>query len=157
MSLNSKKKGNRGELALCKILKTRFPGQDFMRVPSSGAIMGKSNKIKNESAEMGTKEVLSGDLICPSKFKFSVESKFYSDISFWDIFNESSDLHNWMSQVSEDSAFVNKLPFLIVKINNHPHFAATTIAVDGYIFEHQGFYFYTLENLLTNDDSFFFK
>lgn len=153
---NSKNKGNTGEREVCKIFKKRWPDKEFIRVPSSGAYFGKSNKQRRILAEDNVKEVLSGDIICPSNFKFSVESKFYADISFWDLFNESSDLHSWMKQCAEDAAFANKLPMLVVKINRHKHFVGITSEYEGYIFEHRGFYFYNLEDLLKFDDGFFF-
>jgi len=156
MSINSKNKGNIGERAICKIFKERWPEHDWMRVPASGARLGQSNKIKYSAIEENVKEVLSGDIICPSNFKFSVESKNYADISFWDIFNDSSDLHSWMNQCYEDAAFANKYPLLIVKINRHKHFAATTCEMDGYIFEHRGFYFYNLDDLLKLEDGWWF-
>ena len=157
MAINSKQKGKSWERALCKILKERFPGRDFSRVPTSGAFFGKTNKEKRSLAEDNVKEVLSGDIICPSDFRFSIECKSYANISFWDLFNESSDLHSWMKQCSEDAAFVNKDPLLVVKINNHKPFVAIKLEYDGYVFEHRGFFFYNLEDLLTKfDDGFFF-
>ena len=102
------------------------------------------------------KEVLSGDIICPSDFKFSVECKSYANISFWDLFNESSDLHSWMKQCSEDAEFTNKIPLLVVKINNHKPFVGTTLCAENYILEHKRFYFYTLEDFLRLDDTAFF-
>lgn len=156
MAINSKNKGNAGERAVCKILKDRWPDYEWMRVPSSGARLGQSNKIKYSAIEENVKEVLSGDIICPTNFKFSIESKCYADISFWDIFNESSDLHSWMDQCSNDAEFANKLPMLVVKINRHKHFAAIRIKLDNYIFEHRGFYFYNLDDLLKFNDELFF-
>ena len=156
MSINSKNKGSSWERALCKILKERFPGRDFSRVPTSGAFFGKSNKERRSLAEDNVKEVLSGDIICPSDFKFSVECKSYANISFWDLFNESSDLHSWMRQCSEDAEFTNKIPLLVVKINNHKPFVGTTLCVENYILEHKRFYFYTLEDFLRFDDTAFF-
>lgn len=157
MSINSKNKGNVWERALCKILKERFPGRDFSRVPTSGAFFGKSNKEKRSLAEDNVKEVLSGDIICPSDFRFSVECKSYADISFWDLFNESSDLHSWMRQCTEDAEFTNKVPLLVVKINNHKPFVGTTLLLPDLVFTHKHFNFYTLEEFLRFDDTVFFE
>ena len=157
MAINSKNKGSTAERALCKILKERWPDKEWMRVPASGARLGQSNKQKYSAVEENVKEVLSGDIICPSDFKFSIESKCYADISFWDLFNESSDLHSWMKQCSEDAAFANKWPLLVVKINRHKHFAATTYNFGvEYVFEHRGFYFYNLEEILKLEDGSWF-
>lgn len=157
MAINSKNKGSNFERAVCKILKERFPGKDFSRVPTSGAFFGKSNKEKRCLAEDNVKEVLSGDVICPSNFRFSVECKSYAEISFWDLFNESSDLHSWMKQCKDDAYFVNKTPLLIVKINNHKPFVGTTIILPNMVFEHRHFYFYTLEDFLKFDDIVYFE
>lgn len=157
MAINSKNKGSSWERAFCKILKERFPGRDFSRVPTSGAFFGKSNKEKRSLAEDNVKEVLSGDVICPSEFKFSVECKSYAEISFWDLFNESSDLNSWIKQCSEDSEFVNKVPLLAVKINNHKPFVATTLNLPNQIFTYKGFNFFRLDDFLKFDDATFFE
>ncbi len=157
MSINSKNKGSTAERALCKILKERWPDKEWMRVPASGARFGQTNKQKYSAVEDNVKEVLSGDIICPSDFKFSVESKCYASISFWDLFNESSDLHAWMKQCKEDAAFAHKLPMLVVKINNHKHFVGISEKTDNYVFEHDGMYFYMLNDLLRKEDNFFFE
>ena len=157
MSINSKQKGNSWERSVCKILKERFSGRDFSRVPTSGAFFGKTNKEKRSLAEDNVKEVLSGDIICPSDFRFSVECKSYADISFWDLFNESSDLHSWIKQCKEDAEFVNKVPLLIVKINNHKPFVGTSFPLENAVFNHRGFGFCSLEDFLKLGDDVFFE
>lgn len=157
MAINSKNKGSSWERAFCKILKERFPEKDFSRVPASGAIFGKSNKEKHSLAEDNVKEVLSGDIICPSDFRYSVECKSYANISFWDLFNESSDLNSWINQCSEDANFVNKFPLLAVKINNHKPFVATTMQLPNHVFVYRGFWFYRLDDFLKFDDIVFFE
>ena len=161
MAINSKAKGSNLEREVCKIFKKCWPDKEFMRVPSSGAIMGQSNKIKHATIEENIKEVLSGDIICPSNFRFSVECKCYASISFWDLFNESSDLNSWIKQCSEDAAFANKLPMLIIKINNHKPIVGINMAIDDFeiddhAFEHRGFFFYPLDRLLDCDSALFF-
>ena len=160
MSINSKNKGSNWEREVCKIFKKRWAGKDFMRVPSSGALMGQSNKVRHSVIDENVKEILSGDIICPPEFKFSVECKCYASISFWDLFNDSSDLNSWINQCSSDAAFVSKLPMLIIKINNHKPIVGITVTVNdenSYAFEHRGFFFYTLEQLLGCDDALFFE
>ena len=162
MSINSKNKGSAWEREVCKIFKRQWPGKDFMRVPSSGALMGKSNKERHSVIDENVKEVLSGDIICPPNFRFSVECKCYAGISFWDLFNESSDLNSWIKQCSEDAAFANKLPMLIIKINQHKPIVGINMTiddfeVDNHAFEHRGFFFYPLEQLLGCDEALFFE
>lgn len=161
MAINSKAKGNNFEREVCKLFNRQWPGKEFMRVPSSGALMGQSNKIKHATIDENVKEILSGDIICPPEFRFSVECKSYASISFWDLFNESSDLNSWIKQCSEDAEFAHKLPMLIIKINRHKPIVGINILIDDFevddhAFEHRGFFFYTIEQLLGCDDALFF-
>jgi len=116
---NSKKKGNRGELELVHILEDRFGKGLFKRVPSSGAYVGGKNRYTNENLSQEQKETLSSDIITPKNFKFSIEHKFYKDISFWELFSDKSKWNIWIEQVDSDSDFVNKKPLLVIKYNGH--------------------------------------
>lgn len=156
-SLNSKAKGNRGELELCKILDERFEGHSFKRVPASGAMFGGYNRKYASGIDEGITTALVGDIIVPPTFKFTIEHKSYQEISFWDLFNASSDLHSWMKQCEDDADFVNKKPMLIAKFNNRKRIVFVKDKIDGYVFEHQGWYCIWLEDFLTKqDDNYFF-
>lgn len=155
--INSKQKGNRAELECAKIFNKRFPDYTFKRVPQSGAIFGQSNKENTEKIDEEIKITLSGDIICPLNFKFSIEHKAYNEADFWGLFNESSDLHNWMKQCKADAVFVGKEPMLIVKYNNKKRIVFTRFKFDNYIFEHQGWYCYWLEDYFKNPDNHFFN
>ena len=154
--INSKQKGNRAERDCAKIFNKRFPDYTFKRVPQSGAIFGQSNKENTEKIDEEIKTTLSGDIMCPLNFKFSVEHKAYEKPDFWDLFNESSDLHNWMKQCQGDADFAHKFPMLIVKYNNKKRLVFTHFKFNDYIFEHNGWYCYWLDDYFKNDDSHFF-
>ena len=67
--VNGKKKGNRTELELTKILNKRF-GTGFSRSVGSGNRWSQTNHMPKHA-----QEIFSGDLIAPLGFKFVLESK----------------------------------------------------------------------------------
>lgn len=157
MAVNGKKKGNRGELEAVHILNDRFGEGVFARVPQSGAVTGGLNrgKVKNLSEDALT--TLSGDIITPKNFKFSIEHKFYANSNFFDLFNEKSDLQNWFKQAEGDAAFVNKEPMLVVKYNGKQRLVFVKVKLDKYVFETKGWYCLWFSDLLLLEDSFFFN
>jgi Holliday junction resolvase len=66
---NSKKKGNRGELELAKLLTKHF-GETFSRSVGSGNRWGQVANLPSHA-----KDTLLGDLCCPVGFKFVLECK----------------------------------------------------------------------------------
>jgi hypothetical protein len=120
MAVNSKKKGNRVELQMAKILTDRF-GQTFKRVPMSGAF-GTINAHENIREDV--KEILSGDLICPTGFRFSVEVKSRLDFNFWDLIADETvnEIDDWIKQAENDAKISNKEPLIIFKANNRKPF-----------------------------------
>lgn len=157
MAINSKKKGNSAERVLAKTLNDRFNTKEFLRVPQSGAITGGFNRAKAEGYSDDAKELLSGDLITPKKFLFSIESKSYADIDFWDLFNASSNLKSWMKQCQEDADFAKKKPMLVVKINRHKTMVFIKEILDEYVFEIDGWKCLYLDDLLKKEDDFFME
>lgn len=165
--IQSKKKGNRGELELTHILNERFKGYTFARSVQSGAYIGQSNSYRANSMTEEQKLVFAGDIRVPINFKFTIEHKAYAEASFWDLFNESSDLHSWMKQAEHDAESVGKQPMLIVKYNNKKRIAylkknyvdsLDCSNLETYtIFSHNGWYCFWLEDLLKETDSFFFE
>lgn len=163
-TINAKKKGNRGELDCVNILKKRFPNKIFSRTMGSGNYTGGKNA---KNAEMLTEEqklMFVSDIRTPKEFKFSIEHKFYAKIDFYDLFNKSSDLHNWYEQSVTDAKLLNKSPLLIVKTNQHKRIVFVMMEdLIKYknkkinpIFIHENRACYWLEDLLTFPDDFFF-
>ena len=63
--IQSKKKGNRGELELTHILNERFEGYTFARSVQSGAYIGQSNAYRANSMTEEQKLVFAGDIRVP--------------------------------------------------------------------------------------------
>ena len=122
--INSKQKGNRNEREFVKILNERFNLENgFSRVPMSGA-WGTNNRTMRDTSGQAL-DVLSGDLICPQGFKFSIEIKSRIDFNFWDMLNEgneNTDIDSWLYQASHDASCTKKEPLLVIKINNKKPF-----------------------------------
>jgi hypothetical protein len=168
--INSKKKGNNNENECKKILNERFDGVAiFQRTPNSGAFVGGQNFYRKEQLNEEQNLLFVGDLYCNRKdLKFTIEHKAYAEASFWDLFNESSDLHSWMKQAEHDAESVGKQPMLIVKYNNKKRIVylkkdyidslegVSNIDLET-VFSHNGWNCYWLEDLLKETDSFFFE
>lgn len=156
MPINQKKKGNRGELDLVHILNKKFGSGKFKRCPSSGALVGKSNRELNENLDYENKVVLVADIITPQNFRYVIEHKFYNKIEFWEMFNERSNLNIWFEQVIEDSKFVQKEPMLICKFNYHDRIVFIRQEFPFYVFKYKNFYCYNLKELLEQEENFFY-
>lgn len=165
--INSKKKGNNNENECKKILNERFEGVAiFQRTPNSGAFVGGQNFYRKEQLTEEQNLLFVGDLYCNRKdFKFTIEHKAYAEASFWDLFNESSDLHDWMQQAEHDAESVGKQPMLIVKYNFHERIVfLTDIGKDfplipkftTFFLDKEWSCFY-LKDLLELQDSYFFE
>ena len=160
--INSKKKGSNNETQCKHILNERFEGITvFQRSPNSGAFVGGQNFYRKEQLNEEQNLLFVGDLYCNRKdFKYTIEHKAYAESSFWDLFNESSDLHSFMQQAQHDADSVNKKPMLIIKYNNkkriiyihekpfNPIFTTNYLGKDWNC--------YWLEDLLKQPNEFFF-
>ena len=105
--INSKKKGNRAELELAKLLTKRFE-VPFARVGvSSGA------RVKNTKLPDNAIGVMTGDLMVPEDFKFSVECK--AENGSIDFLDESSLFDKWLRQTTDDAQSIGKIPMLCWK------------------------------------------
>ena len=76
----SKEKGNAWELEVAKFLEENFEGK-FSRVPRSGAMFGGENAENAEGERQDVVEILSGDIITPKDFPFTIEAKHYDDFT----------------------------------------------------------------------------
>lgn len=110
--INGKKKGNRGELKVCKILTDKLKMGKFNRVPSSGAFG--STHVLSKEAQL----CLSGDLIAPSPdFVFSIENKCgYNDVELSKILMNKPQLKQlgeFLEQACTDAARIKRIPMVI--------------------------------------------
>lgn len=119
--MNSKRKGNVGELYFAKMFTETF-GKVFRCVPASGA---HGTILAGTDIRQDAKEILSGDLICPPDFKFSVEIKTRANFNFWWLLKceEDSDFDNWIVQAKQEAEISKKDFLLIIKVNNRQPFA----------------------------------
>ena len=107
--INSKQKGNRGELELAKILSAKF-GMPFARIGVSSGARPKQVKLDGSA-----KETFTGDLVVPEGFLFSVEAKAVN--AQVDLLERSVLLEKFLRQVSDDAASIGKMPMLCWKRN----------------------------------------
>lgn len=154
--VDGKKKGNRTELDLTKVLNNRF-GKGFSRSVGSGNRWGQVKYLPKHA-----QEVFSGDLIVPAGFKFVIESKGgYDNIDMTSIFvRGNSELDGFLEQVTKDSYRCKRKPMLCWKKTRKPWlaFVLTKDLVD-YEFKYKLYYgkwsVVALEHLLKLDDEFF--
>jgi len=115
--VNGNKKGKNFERDIAKDLEKRFK-EPFRRVPSSGALMGGMNFFRNKDLRQDAKEILSGDIICPSWFPFSVEAKNYYDTPKIHNLTSIGDstLDKWIEQAKLESKNAQKDWLIIFKV-----------------------------------------
>lgn len=105
---NSRTKGNTFERKVAEILNNAFNTQEFMRSPGSGAF-ATTHKLPDHLK-------LSGDLLTPLKFKFSVECKVgYNKESIDSWFKDTSDLNNFITQAERDARKMSKKSLVVWK------------------------------------------
>ena len=141
--LNSKSKGSRIEREIAKKLTERFK-KDFIRTPMSGAYYTLNPGQLTEN--------LSGDIITPENFKYSIEIKGRKEITFHKVLNGAFD--EFIEQCEKDAFSVNKLPLIIVKLNNYPPFCLVKNTKSD--LHYKGYNILYLDKLLQKPDKFFF-
>lgn len=157
MPINQKKKGSNSERECAKILNERFGEGLFRKTIFSGAYVGGSNRKSGETLTEEQKLMFASDIRCPVNFKYVVEHKAYADkATIWELFNEKSDLNSWIKQVEGDADFVNKLPMLVVKYNNHKRIVFIKEKTLQHVFKYKDWYCLWFEDLLKEENSFFF-
>jgi len=153
--VDGKKKGNRVELELTKILTARF-NKPFSRTVSSGARWFQAELSQN------AREIFSGDLVVPEGFKFVIECKGgYDDIDMSSVFVKgNSELDKFLNQVTDDSVRCGRKPMLCWKKNRKPWlvFLLTEDMPDKifeYILNYRQWSVVSLDKLLEIENSFF--
>lgn len=154
--INGKKKGNRIELDLTKVLNTRF-GKGFTRSVGSGNRWSQVNNLSEEASQ-----VYSGDLVVPKGFRFVIESKGgYDSIDMSSVFiRGNSELDSFLKQVTDDSNRCGRKPLLCWKKTRKPWLAFVhTKDLVGKTFKFKMQYgkwsIVALEHLLKLEDEFF--
>jgi hypothetical protein len=153
--INGKKKGNRIELELSKILNKRF-GTGFSRSVGSGNRWSQVNNLPKHA-----QEVFSGDLVVPENFKFVLESKGgYEGIDLNSIFVKgSNELNGFLNQVLKDAKRCGRKPMLCWKKSRRPWFCVVLTSDLPQEFKYRMIYgkwsIVALEELLKLEDGFF--
>lgn len=155
--VDGKKKGNRTELDLTKLLNARF-GTGFSRTIGSGAV----GTSKGQWLPKHAQDVFSGDLIVPKGFRFVIESKGgYDGIDMSSVFvRGNSELDGFLDQVTKDSKRCQRSPLLCWKKTRKPWLAfVQTKELTGRSFKYKMQYgkwtCVALEHLLKLEDEFF--
>jgi len=146
--INSKNKGSRAKLELAKILTKRF-GLPFARVGvTSGA------RVKNTMLPDNAIGVMTGDIIAPPGFRFSIESKSVNiNIDFLD---SSAQFDKWLLQATTDAKSIEQIPLLAWKRNRKGWivavpsraFVCTGMQFPAYYARYRDWLIFKLETLL---------
>ena len=154
--MQSKKKGNRNELLVAKLLSKRF-GKTFQRVPMSGGWATTNNLQETRQDAI---QFFTGDIICPPDFNFSIEVKSRVSFNFWDLLNkEDGEVDSWIKQAEEEARISKKEFLLIIRINNRKPFVifkdTTSNIYSGLIYK-EVYIIMRMDYLLQYPDAFFF-
>ena len=129
---------------IAKIFSDRF-NIKFIRSPQSGAF--------HTNNPITITENLAGDIVSDdANFRFSVEIKARKDISFFKVLNGFFD--EFILQCETDATSVNKLPLIIVKINNYAPFCLLKDIESN--LKYKDYSIVYLEELLKQKEEFFF-
>lgn len=156
--VDGKKKGNRTERNVVKVLNDRF-GTGFSRSIGSGNRWSQTNHLPKHA-----QNVFSGDLVVPENFAFCIESKGgYDDIDVHNFFdNGNSQIDLFIKQCEDDAARCGRKPLVIWK-KNRKVFLAFIKEDDlphknfSYYMRYKNYIIINLNELLLLEDQFFFK
>lgn len=130
--VHSKNKGSTWELKVATQL-TEVTGREFRRVPLSGAWMGGMNQAKNAEVHSGLKEGLTGDIIGPDNWPFSMECKNTASYPRFHMMVLGSDaqIDKWIEEAYFDAINVDKVPVLPLKRTHRGEFILAPRAMHG--------------------------
>ncbi len=167
--IKSGKKGKRVELEVVKDLNFRFnellnkntEWGRFSRTIGSGNRWGQNVYLSKKAMDN-----FSGDLVCPEKFRFVLESKGgYNDIDLCSAFDKGqSELEAFLKQVSSDSERTGRMPMLFWKKDRKPRLVfikSKDIDADlyknfEYLMKYRDWLVFNFADLFSLEDKFFF-
>jgi hypothetical protein len=157
--INSKKKGNRVELELTKILTSRF-NKPFSRSVGSGNRWGQVSNMPTHA-----KTTLTGDICPPEGFKWVIECKggYEDKIDLNGVFKDGcTTLDGFIEQSERDCEQSGRQPIIIWKRAFKPWLAMvkkTDLADMHFEFtmHYKNWIIVPLEELLREDDHYWFK
>jgi hypothetical protein len=148
-------KGKRGERNLRDLLSKRFKGQIFSRVVGSG------NRWAQAALTEASQKVLTGDIVVPDTFRFSIECKHgYPAIDLHKILgSNSAKLDEFLDQAAKDARRIKKEALLFWKKDHFPwviFIKKKNMKAPAYYYSYRNWYIISLETLFGLPDSFFF-
>lgn len=157
--LNSKRKGNRVELSLTKLLTKHF-GKSFTRSVGSGNRWGQVNHLPSHA-----KATLTGDICPPEDFLWVIECKggYEDKIDLNGILDGCSQLDEFIKQSDDDADRSGRKPILVWKRSHKPWLALVRESdIDCSKFKNRIHYgervIVSLQSLLDHyDDSYWFS
>lgn len=161
--IKSGQKGKRAERELVHILNKRFQ-ELLLAHPDWGTFsrsIGSGNRWgQGVSLSHSATNTFSGDLCCPTNFKFVIESKSgYNQIDLCCAFDGGcKELDDFLSQVTSDSERCKREPILIWKKDHKPRLAFLKSTLQtNYALKYRDWNGYLLTDVLMLPDSFFFN
>lgn len=153
MASKSKQKGSSWERDICKIMGEELGG-NWMRVPNSGAFIGKSNQFRKANMDDNQIKLAKGDIIPPDDYKhINIEAKSYNEIAFHQIIDGCcKQLDNWIEQ-TEQVAEYNDFSMTIFKITRRGSWIAFTYDIFDR-FEMNSYVIYNKKYVITDFISF---
>jgi len=156
--INAKKKGNRVELTLCKLLTKHFD-QEFSRSVGSGNRWSQVHHMPEHA-----KKTLVGDICVPENFKWVIECKGgYDEIDLNGIFDGNARLDSFMEQSENDESQSGRQPMICWKRSRKPWLAMIkTEHIVDFDFEviacYKNWKIVKLDDLLQNtDEKYWFR
>ena len=117
MGSKSKRLGKGFEYEVRDLLREATGIQSFERVPTSGAWIGGQNAYKAQFGREDVTEIMSGDIICPQGWRWTVECKNEADVPIHQLFlgDKCDKINEYLEQVFNSSMTAKKQPLLIMK------------------------------------------
>ena len=158
---NSRSKGHGFERDIAKMFNHRLQTSEFSRTPGSGAFATTHNLPEHLK--------IYGDLITPYKFKYCIEcKKGYNNINLYSLYNNSTEIWDFLRQCEKDSKKCGRIPMLILKQDRKPILAfipsneaeVTTLTYTSICYKKDMFHsgdkwnIYKFEDLLELEDDF---
>lgn len=151
--VRSKPKGSSWELKVANQL-TEKTGREFRRVPLSGAWMGGQNQAKNVGVHSGLQEGLTGDIIGPDNWPFTMECKNTASYPRFHMMVAGNDaqLDKWIEEAYFDAVNVNKFPILPLKRTHRGEFVLIPAGIRCAYYTKDNFLHYTYGGRLTFEE-----
>lgn len=155
---NSGRIGKGGERELAKMFSERFPQH-----PPFSRVLGSGNRIWQVKLSEEAKNLMVGDLVCPTNFKFSIECKFgYDDVDLGQAIAEgNAQLDKFLKQAAESAEHAKRTPMACWRKKRKPWLAFVpekelSLLPDKYIV-YKNWVGMSIEEVFKMPENFFFS